>query len=56
MSRNIVIRTEKEVDDVLERIEESYETGTNFPASSYEDGLKEMYEWLMGLSDDAPCK
>ena len=45
-------RTQKEIDDVLNRASEySNEGETKFWGMSYEDGLEAMYDWL---TEDEP--
>lgn len=51
-----IVRTDKEIDEVLNKASESMEHGSKYPGMSYEDGIKNMYEWLCGLIDDDPME
>lgn len=43
------IRTQKQIDDLLNRCLESEETGkSTYPGMSYEQGIKAAIEWLDG--------
>jgi len=49
-----IVRTEDEINRVLNWAVDDSEFGSNFPGMSYEDGVREMYDWLVGDSEDAP--
>ena len=46
------VRTESEINEVLDKVFESEESGSIYPGMSYEDGVKAAIEWI--LNDDAP--
>lgn len=50
----IVIRTQAEIDEQLNRCEERVEKGKTFRAHSYEEGAIAMYRWLRGEEEDPP--
>jgi len=49
-----IVRTQKEINDVLDTASELIEEGGRFPGMSYEEGIKEMYDWLVGNTEDNP--
>ena len=49
-----IIRTEEEIDEVLNFVAEGEDCGTHYPAASYEQGIRAMYEWLIGDTDCPP--
>lgn len=46
-----IVRTNEEINKVYDR---SYET--NYHGMTYEQGVRAMYEWLVGGRDDAPVE
>ena len=44
-------RTDKEIDDLLDRVTDACERGTAFRGMTYEEGLRAMFDWL---TDDEP--
>ena len=53
MSKKIEsVRYEKEIEEVLSRVDIASEDGSAYPGMSYEDGVKYAIEWM--LSTDAP--
>lgn len=52
-----IIRDESEIDEIINEthIIEN-EEGSRYPGMSYEQGLRDMYEWLIGDSDDNPLE
>jgi len=47
-----IIRSQTEIDDVLNRCVEADETGASkYPGMLYEHGAKNMWEWLTGETD-----
>jgi hypothetical protein len=46
-----VIRTDKEVDDLLNRVQEGADKGTKYPGMSYEEGVLAFAEYLEGRAE-----
>ena len=52
-----IVKTEKEVDDLLEVVAEHEDEGTvQFPGMSYEMGIRAGIEWLLGYRADYPME
>jgi len=52
-----IVRDEKEVFELIDKISEvQEEKGSNFPGMSYEDGIKEVLDWLTGNTDSNPIE
>lgn len=52
-----IVRTQEEIDDVLnECVEIENNEGSRFHGMSYEQGLQDMYAWLVGESNDNPLE
>lgn len=49
-----VQRLPQEIDEQLNRAVEAEATGTKYPGMSFEDGVKEGIEWVLGLTEDLP--
>ncbi|WP_368124819.1 hypothetical protein [Bacteroides cellulosilyticus] len=50
-----IVRTEKEIWDLLNQCAEVEETGSsNYPGMSYEQGIKVAIEWIIGDVKDHP--
>ena len=49
-----IVRTQEEIEQVLNWIAEAFDAGTHYPAMSYEDGIDDMFRWLVGDSEDMP--
>ena len=49
-----IVRTKKEIDRVLNWADEGIDGGTRYAGMSYEQGLQDMYGWLIGFTDHAP--
>ncbi len=49
-----IVRTDEEVNRVLNWAAEGEDNGTHFKGMSYEQGIKAMYDWLIGMIDEAP--
>ncbi len=49
-----IVRTEAEIDQVMNFVAEGEDKGSHYPGMSYEQGIRDMYEWLVGESDCAP--
>ena len=54
MPKPTIIRSEDEINRVLNWADEGVEDGSKFPGQSYESGIKAMYEWLVGDTEDVP--
>lgn len=50
----LIVRSEKEIDRVLNWAAEGEDEGTHFRGMSYENGIRYMWNWLIGESDEAP--
>ena len=51
-----IIRSEKEIEKVLDQAEEGFNEGTRFPSMSAEEGIQDFFSWLVGNSDDPPLE
>ncbi len=51
---NIIVRTQAEIDEQVNWAVEGQDKGGRYPGMSYEDGILEMYRWLIGDNDDKP--
>lgn len=50
-------RTEKEIDELLNKCSEAEENGdTSYPGMSYEQGIKNALEWALGYTNDNPLE
>lgn len=47
-----IVRTETEIYEILDWARDGQEHGSHYPGASYEDGIEEMYRWLIGEVDD----
>jgi hypothetical protein len=48
-------RTDKEIDDLLNRVGETINEGTSrYRGMTYEEGVAEAVRWLLGETDDHP--
>lgn len=53
----VIVKSEEEIDTILNEISVIYDTeGTKFHGMTYEEGLKNMYEWLVGETDEYPLE
>lgn len=50
----VIIRTEEEIDEVMNFAAQGEDEGTQYPSASYEEGIRAMYEWLIGDTDCPP--
>lgn len=50
----IIIRTNEEINSVLAACNENIESGSKYSGMSYEEGIKAMYDWLIGNTDEYP--
>lgn len=48
------MKTETEMYDEIDRANEAIDNGGKFNGMSYEDGIKEALEWVMGNTLDKP--
>lgn len=46
--------TQQQIDKQLNLADKGFERGTSFPGMSYEEGVKNAIEWIMGYTQDAP--
>jgi len=52
-----VERTDDEINDVLNDVSHRInEGGSRYPGMSYENGIEEALQWVLGKSDDHPYK
>jgi hypothetical protein len=49
-----IVRTNAEVDDLLNRASDAEMDGSRFPGMSYEQGLLYAIRWLIGEEDEDP--
>lgn len=49
-----IVRTNKQVNDVLNWAAEGEDRGTHYPGMSFEQGITAMFNWLTGTSDQRP--
>lgn len=54
LSPRTIIRTTDEIDRVMDWVSEGEDRGTHFNGESYENGIRAMYEWLVGITNTAP--
>ena len=52
----MIIRTEEEINDVLNKAVEGVDGGSKWPGMSYEQGVQETIDWLTGNSDHNPME
>ena len=48
------MRSQYEIDELMNRVQDSIDEGGRFFGMSYEDGLMEALRWVTGDSDDDP--
>lgn len=49
-----IVRTQEEVDQVLNWASEGIDGGSKYPGMSYEEGVRAAVDWLTGFTDDRP--
>lgn len=49
-----IVRSDKEIDDVLNKAAEGIEDGSVYPGMSYEQGIQAFADWLFGDTDYEP--
>ena len=47
-------RTEQEVEALIDKVMEQENIGSKFPGMTYEQGIRAMYDWLNGDTDEDP--
>lgn len=50
------VRTEKEINDLIDKCADAAMNGTKFSGMSYEEGIRAGIEWVLGLSDEHPLE
>lgn len=48
------MRSDKEINEVLEKCFEAEENGSAYSGMSYEDGVKAAIDWMSGYTDEKP--
>jgi hypothetical protein len=49
-----VVRTDAEIDEVINSAAEAEDTGSRVPGESYEAGVRAAIEWVTGNTEDHP--
>lgn len=49
-------REDAEINRVLDKAMQAVEEGTNYPAMSYEQGIMDAIQWIVGEVDDDPLE
>lgn len=49
-----IVRSQEDINIVLDKAMEGIEEGSVYPGMSYEEGIQAMYDWLVGNTDDTP--
>jgi hypothetical protein len=49
-----IVRTKKEIDEVLDKVSAANSNGSEYPGMTYEQGIEAMWMWLTGETDDNP--
>lgn len=49
-----IVRTQQEIDEVIDKANEGLDNGSAYPGMNYEEGVKAMYDWLVGNIDETP--
>lgn len=49
-----IVRTQEEIDRVLNWVAQAEDEGSHYGGMSYEQGIRDMHDWLVGESDCAP--
>lgn len=49
-----VVRTDADIDRVLNKASEGIEYGSVYPGMSYEQGIQAFADWLFGYTEDEP--
>ena len=56
MNQDVIKRSQEEIDNLLNACADAEEEGSNFPGMIYEQGIKEMYEWLTNPNATYPLE
>lgn len=51
-----IVRSDEEIEKVLDWCHEARREGSHYSGQTYEQGLRDMYAWLIGDSDDDPSE
>ena len=49
-----VVRTEEEINRIMDWAYDGVENGSKYSGMSYEEGIVTILDWLAGLTDDDP--
>ena len=49
-----IVRTEEEISEVINWAFDGINDGSHFSGESYEQGIIDMYDWLIGNQDHRP--
>lgn len=49
-----IVRTQQEIDEMVDKANEGLNNGSVYPSMNYEEGVKAMYDWLVGNTEDKP--
>ena len=49
-----IVRTDAEIDSVLNKAAEGIDEGSIYPGMSYEQGIQAFADWVFGNTDDDP--
>ena len=47
-------RTDQQINDLLNKAINAFDNGTNYPGMSYEQGILDAINWLIGQTNDNP--
>jgi len=51
-----VKRSQEEIDDVLNKAADGMDMGSKWPGMSYEEGVHNAINWLLGYHDENPME
>jgi hypothetical protein len=54
--RTSIVRSEQEINDLLNEVAKYRNNGSKFSGMSYEDGLQAMFDWLTEASEENPME
>lgn len=49
-------REDAEINRVLDKAMKAFDEGTNYPGMSYEQGIMDAIQWIVGETDDEPLE
>lgn len=52
MSQYELVRTDREIEEVIDACSDASEEGSRYPAMSYEDGVRYAIEWMTDRDTD----